>query len=368
MQKFVILALGTALCGTFASAQQTCTATTASVVGSYTYIATELPFASVVVAPPGSTTTTTTTQPYSNTQIGNLISSLNGGAGFGSASVLYFDGAGNVLTASSASSFVGSTVVGTYTVNSDCTINVTLTDVFNTTTAGAGTTATLGKTTLIGLIVDGGTEIILTAPQTTSSTTGNTPLVTGQFASRLSIRLIRTYNYGCTVANLTGSYALIGDGFVEVPSTLGTTTTTGTGTTGTGTTTTTTTTTTQTVQPVNFLGVVTFDGAGNVIPQTVASSSPLGAFQYKGTYTLNANCSGTMTLSSPTSTTTATGTGTTTSTTASPITINFVLTPPITYPTTNAYSATPSGYASRPGLQFNFINSSEAISGFGIAQ
>jgi hypothetical protein len=381
MKKLLTLSGILVLSSTFAAAQQTCTATTSSVIGSYTYIATVFPFASVAVNAPGSTTTTgtTSTQPYSNTQVGNLLSALNGGAAYSSANIIYFDGAGNISTSSSSSTFAGSTVVGTYTVNSDCTISITLMDVFNTTASGAGTVATQGKTSLIGVVVDGGTEIILSEPQSASSTNGNTPLVAGQFTSRATIQLIRTYNYGCTVSNLMGSYALIGNGFVEVPSTVGTTTGTGT---GTGTGTTTTTTTSVTVQPVSFLGVVTFDGNGNVIQETAASGSPLGSFQLKGTYTMNTNCSGTMSLSSissssttGTGTTTTTGTTTSTTTTAgtatgslSSMTVNFVLTPPITYPTTNAYSATPSGYSSRPGIEFTFMSGNESIFGVGIAQ
>jgi hypothetical protein len=101
-----------------------------------------------------------------------------------------------------------------------------------------------------------------------------------------------------------------------------------------------------------------------VIPQTVGSGSPLGSFQYKGTYTVNLNCSGTMTLGPVPATTTTT----TTTTTSPSLTVNFVLTPPITYPTTNAYSATPSGNAARPGIEFNLTSAGETLSGFGIAQ
>src|ERR1700722_16492114 len=345
MKKLLTLSVALSLGATFAAAQQTCTATTASVNGSYTYTATEFPFGTAAVTPPG---TTTNTQPYSSTQIGTLIQALNGGGVFSSANVLYFDGAGHISVAASSASFMGTTVVSSYTVNSDCTINVTLTDVFNTTAVSAGVPATQGTATLIGLVLGGGTELYLSVPQSATSTNGNTPLVAGEFATRLSIELIRTPTYGCTVASLTGSYGLIGSGFLA----LGATTTTGT---ATG--------TSATLQPVSVFGVVTFDGAGNIIPQIVPSGSPLGSFQYKGTYTVNLNCTGTMTLGPPTTTTTTT---TTTSSTA--LTVNFVLTPPITYPTTNAYSASPSGNASRPGIEFTLTSAGETLAGFGIAQ
>jgi hypothetical protein len=345
MRKFLFLSAVLSLSATFAAAQQTCTATTASVIGSYTYIATEFPFSTSVLNPPG-TITTTTSQTYSNSQIGTLLQSVLGGGAFSSANVLYFDGAGHISIAASSSSFTASSVIGTYTVNGDCTIGVTLTDTLNNTTNSAGGANTQATTSMIGFVAGGGAEIYLTEPQSSSSTNGNTPLVTGQFASRLSIELIRTYTYGCSVGSLSGSYGLIGSGFVE---------------TGTPA-------TTQSVQPVTLFAVVTFDGGGHIIQQTVAPGSSLGNFQYTGSYSVNANCAGTMTLTPiGSTTTTGTTTGTTTST-ASPLTVNFVLTPPLTYATTNAYSATPSGYSSRPGIEFTFMSGTETLMGMGIAQ
>ena len=349
MKKLLILSVASALCATFAVGQQTCTATTSSVIGSYTYTATEFPFGTMVVTPPG---TTTGTQPYSNTQVGNLIQALNGGGAFANTNVFYFDGNGNISTASSSSSFAGTTVVGNYTVNSDCTINIKLTDVFNTTSTSVGANATQATASLIGIVLGGGTEIELSVPQSSTSTNGNMPLVPGEFASRLNIQLIRTFSYGCTNASLTGSYGLVGSGFVVVGGSTSSGTATSTG----------------TAQPVSVLGVVTFDGAGNVIPQTVDSGSSLGSFQYKGTYTVNLNCSGSMTLGPVPASTSSTTTTTTTTTTTPSLTVNFVLTPPLTYPTTNAYSASPSGNAARPGIQFNVTSSGETIVGFGIAQ
>jgi len=332
---------------TFAHAQQSCTATTASVIGTYSYTATE--FGTVPLTPPG---TTTNMQGYSNTQIGNFLQSIAGGGAFSSANVFYFDGAGHITIAASTSSFTGSQPVGTYTVNADCTISVTLTDTLNTITSVNGANSTQGSTTLIGLVLGGGAEVYLSEPQSATSTNGNTPLIPGEFASRLTIQLIRTYTYGCTVASLTGSYGLIGSGYVL------------TGTTGTAT----TTTTTANTQPITLMGVVTFDGGGHIIQQTVASGSPLGNFQYTGTYTINPDCAGTMTLAPATSTTTTTTTTGTAAASASTFTVNFVLTPPITYPTTSAYSASPSGNAARPGIEFTFGSSFASLYGFGIAQ
>jgi hypothetical protein len=342
MQQLAVFLVTTAVCGTFAAAQQVgCLATNGSVVGSYTYVATELPLSGVVISPPG-----TTSNQYSNSSIGQLLGNINTGAAFSSAGVLYFDGAGHILVATTASPLAASTQVGTYTVNSDCTITVTLTDVFNTTTSGPGVTnPTFGTSSLIGIVLGGGTELDLSVAQSLTSTNGNMPVMTGEFASRLFIQLIRSFPYGCSVASLTGSYGLVGTGYALLnPTTSGTTTT-------------------GTTQPVIFFASVTFDGNGNVVPQTVTSPSPLGNFQYAGTYTMNLNCTGTLTLSAPPKTST---TGTTTTSTTPLITANFVLIPPVAYVTTGTASLT--GSADRPSLLFTTSNSTEVISGYGRAQ
>ncbi len=345
MHKFLILSLTAALCGSIAAAQQ-CSATMSSVIGSYTYTATELPFGGSVIVPPG---TTSNQQSYSTTPIGELIQSINGGGAFSNAGVLYFDGAGHVSVAASSSPLGQSAIVGTYTINSDCTIDVTLNDVFNTTTSGAGVTVPKqGTTMLVGLVLGGGTEIELSAPQSSTSTNGNMPLITGQFASRLSIQLVRTFAYGCTTASLSGAYGLIGNGFLLLNAS------------GTG---------TGTTQPATIFGRVFFDGAGNITPQTVAAGSPLASFQYAGAYTVNLDCSGTMTLTpsaSSTSTGTGTGTGSGTST-ATSVKVNFVLIPPIAYLTGNT-SSLPSGSAARPGIEFTLSNSTATLAGFGLPQ
>jgi hypothetical protein len=343
MQKLLAISVTAALFGTLAVAQQIgCLATTGSVIGSYTYVATEVPLSGVSIVPPG---TTTNQQIYSNTPIGQLVADINGGAAFSTAGVLYFDGTGHILVATASAPLAASTQVGTYTVNSDCTINVTITDVFNTSTSGPGVTnPTFGSSSLIGLVLSGGSEIDLSVAQSASSTNGNMPVVAGEFASRLSVQLIRSFPYGCSTASLTGSYGLVGTGFVLSNATV-------TGTTATGTT-----------QPVTFFASVTFDGNGNVVVQPVTTPSPLASFQYAGTYTVNLNCSGTLTLTAPPKTTT---TGTTTSTTPL-VTANFVLIPPVAYVTTG--TATLTGSADRPSLLFTAASATQTISGYGRAQ
>jgi hypothetical protein len=350
MHKFLIIALAGALCGTFAAAQQVaCLATTNSVVGSYTYIATQTPLAGVTISPPG-----TTSSLYSNTTIGQLVGDIDTGAPFSSAGTLYFDGAGHILVSTSAAPLSPSVLVGTYTVNSDCTINVTLSDVFNTASVAGSSVPTTSMSNLIGLVLGGGTEIDLSVVQSSTSSNGNMPVVTGQFDSRLAIQLIRSFPYGCSTASLTGSYGLVGTGFAL----MNPTTTTGTGT---------TTTTTGTTQPVTFFASVTFDGNGNVVAQTVSSTSPLGSFNYAGTYTMSLNCSGTLTLTSAKSTTSTTGTTSTSANVSTPLlTANFVLIPPVAYVASG--TAILNGSADRPSLLFTSTSATETISGYGRAQ
>jgi hypothetical protein len=302
----------------------------------------------VGVTPPG---TTTNIQAFSNTPTGQFVSNINGGGSFTMSGVLYFDGAGHVDVSTAAAPLAASTPVGTYTVNSDCTINVTITDIFNTTTSGAGVTnPTFGSANLIGLVLGGGTEIDLSVAQSPTSKNGNTPVVTGEFASRLFVQLIRSFPYGCSTTSLTGSYGLVGMGVAL-------TNTSGTGAAVTG-----------TSQPVTFLASVYFDGNGNVVAQPVASGSPLGSFQYSGTYTLNVNCTGTLTLNTPPATgSSATGTTTTTTTTATPtISASFVVIPPVAYVPNG--TAVLTGSADRPSLLFTSANSTQTISGYGRAQ
>ena len=78
-------------------------------------------------------TGSTTTTGYSSTAIGGLLGGIGAGNQFNLAGVLYFDGAGNI-TASSSTSGTAIVSVGTYNVNPDCSITVTLMDAFGTNT------------------------------------------------------------------------------------------------------------------------------------------------------------------------------------------------------------------------------------------
>src|SRR5450432_1810909 len=150
MLKRLSFFLPVTLFATFATAQTPigCQTSNSSINGAYGFTASEVPLSGVGINPPG-----TNTQAYSNTPIGNLISGVNGTNPFSASGILYFDGQGNI-TASLSSAVGGQIKVGTYTVNSDCTISVTLTDALNTTITGTnGTPPNFATTKLIGLVV-----------------------------------------------------------------------------------------------------------------------------------------------------------------------------------------------------------------------
>ena len=164
------------------SAQQTCQA---SINGFYSYsaIGNGLPGAllptstgttgtgSGTITGTGSTTgTTTTAPPFSNTGVGQLVGGATNTAPFASSGTLYFDNGGNIRASSTSQFGTANTTVGTYVVNSDCTITVTLNDAFGTNKTAA---------TLQGVILGNGSEIDLGVLQNVSTTTSTTGTGTG---------------------------------------------------------------------------------------------------------------------------------------------------------------------------------------------
>src|SRR5665213_466647 len=132
---------------------QFCGLTNASLNGSYGYVASEA--GTVVTSGTGTTGTGTTgtgttgtsttgttgtgttgtaaTDSYSTTDLGQLLGGIAAGNQLALGGVLTFDGAGNV----NATSTPGGTAmhVGTYKVNSDCSVTLSLSDPFGTNTA-----------------------------------------------------------------------------------------------------------------------------------------------------------------------------------------------------------------------------------------
>ena len=145
---------------------QFCGVSNASLTGSYGYVASE----AGTVTTTGTTTTSTGASTYSSTNIGQLLGGIAAGNQFAFSGVLTFDGAGNVTASSSALTGTAVATVGTYNVNPDCTVSVSLTDAF-----GSNTTATK----LAGVILGRGAEMDLTSqaslqPPTTTTGSGTT--------------------------------------------------------------------------------------------------------------------------------------------------------------------------------------------------
>jgi hypothetical protein len=411
---------------------QFCQLTNASLTGSYGYVASEsgtVPTTATgttgttatgttttgttttgttgTTGTPGATTTTT----YSNTGVGNLLGGIAAGDLFAYSGVWVFDGSGDIFATAMPGG--AETPVGTYNVNSDCSVSVSLRDPF-----GTNTTA---MTQFAGIVLGRGSEIELTSASRLQSATGTSTTTTGTgtttnagtttgststttTSTGLTIQLVRVlYNNGCSDSNLSGLY-----GFVLNPipmqntstsntgTTTGSGTTTGTGTTTTGSTGTTTTgtgtTSTTSSEPVTVIGYLDFNGAGQIVSpsglggsstSTTSSSSgsvTFSALQYTGTYSVNADCSGTLTINNSSTASTTSGTGTTTtgttttgtSTTGSTttsgsaatqsITINFVITPP---------SAPVGGLNSSngtPGLVLSYSQGDVSGSGYALSQ
>ena len=288
----------------------------------------------------GTGTTTGTPPPFSSTEVGHLLNGLTNTGPFASFGILFLDSSGNILGSSTTQEGV-TTVVGNYTLNSaDCTITLTLKDAFGTNT---------NSTSLQGIVLRDGSEIdvgvlqnVTTGAICTGSTTGSctgastTTAVNTLYGSNTLVRLVRQQSPSCKTSSLFGTYALTGNG--NRVATLGGPILG-----------------TQTQAPFFTFGLVQFDGNGNIMTQAGASS--LGYLQFAGTYTVNADCTGTMTLSNATVTSTSGSTGTGTTAPATGATVNFVLIQPID-----------SGSSAPPEIAFSQSGSGQTLFGTGIAQ
>ena len=289
----------------------------------------------------GTGTTTGTPPPFSSTELGRLLSGLTNTGPFASFGILFLDSSGNILASSTTQEGV-TTVVGTYTLNSsDCTITLTLKDAFGTNTTSTslqGIVLRDGSEIDVGVLQNFTTGVICNGSATGSCTgTSTTPAVNTLYGSNTLVRLVRQQSPSCRASSLVGTYALTSNGnrvaTLTGGSILGT----------------------QTQAPFFTFGLVQFDGNGNIMPQAGASS--LGYLQFTGTYTVNADCTGTMTLSNATNTSTSgsTGAGTTTPTTGAPV--NFVL-----------IQSVDSGSSAPPEISFSQSGSAQTLFGTGIAQ
>jgi hypothetical protein len=221
------------------------------VVGSFGWLGSRTSdFVPVGVTPPGTFT-------GSSTPIGMLVVGAANKAAFTSVGRLFLDGNGGIF----ASSAVGGiqTPAGTYTVNLDCTVSATLTDVFAT-QGGAGLTPTQASVTFEGAVVAGGNEIDLTQ---TGSSTG-------------TMLTLKKTKQSCTIDSVFSAYGISATGVTSTPG----------ATPGSA----------STATPFTILGRFVSDGAGNLVTDSVAQASPLSNRKVTGTYTVNTDCTGTATL------------------------------------------------------------------------
>jgi hypothetical protein len=313
---------------------QVCEITNTALNGPYGYIASELGTVVTTSPPPG--TTGTAASNYSGANIGQLLAAMAAGNQFGLAGVLIFDGAGNIRATSAP---IGTVVayVGTYNVNADCSISVSLTDVF-------GTNASPGL--LAGIVLGHGAEIdLVSASSLQAQAATGTSHSTG---SGLAIKLVKVlYQNGCLTSSLKGLYAFV---LNPIAATAPVATVTA---------------STNSSQPSSTMGYLDFDGAGNIIPLptmglpgTISTTPSFATLAFTGSYAVNLDCSATMTISNSGTAPTA-GAGTMNTSSGSPsITVNFVITP----------SQGASGFPQSPGLSLSFYTADGAGSGYAVAQ
>jgi hypothetical protein len=249
LQRAVIIMLcGLSIVPTLAA--RTC-GSNGDVVGSFGWLGIRTSdFVPVAVTPPGTTM-------GSSTPVGALIVGAVNTAAFTSVGRLFLDGNGGVFATSAPGGI--QTPAGTYTVNLDCTVSATLTDVFAT-PGGAGLTPTQVSATFEGVMVEGGNEIDLTQ---TGSSAG-------------TIVTLKKTKQSCTIDNLSSAFGISATGVTTTPNaSFGSTPTTA---------------------PFSILGRFVADGAGNLVADAVAQASPLNNRKVTGTYAVNMDCTGTATL------------------------------------------------------------------------
>jgi hypothetical protein len=306
----VLCCLGLALCAKVGSAQ-TCQG---AVNGAYAYSAIGTGYPGALFTPVTGSAST-----FSNTSIGQLLGGIANTGPFALSGTLWFDSSGNIAAAQGSARLM----VGTYALNTDCTISATLTDAFG---------SSKSTTALQGIVLANGSEIDLGVLQNVSN---NSVAAPGAFQSSLLIKLVRPLATYCSVSNLTGSYALIATGTRVASLPIGTGNDI---------------VPAQTEASFFMFGRAQFDGSGNIFAPAGPASS-LGFLQFVGSYTVNTDCTGTLTLGTVS---TVAGTSVTPGATLS---VNFVLTQP-SVPFTGT----------RPVIEFNQSSATQTLFGYGEAQ
>jgi hypothetical protein len=206
----------------------------------------------------GSAATPAATITGSATALGALAAGAANAAAFASVGRLYLDGNGALFA--SADSLSPQLQAGTYTANTDCTIALTITDIFATPGA-AGLTPVQASATFEGVIVQNGSEMDLVQ-------TGNTN------ATLLTLKKTRQFT-GCSTDAFVGTFGLSASG-VSTLTPVGATD--------------------PIISSFNIVGRLVADGSGAFVTDTQGAISPLTARQLKGTYSINTDCTGTGTV------------------------------------------------------------------------
>jgi hypothetical protein len=208
-----------------------------------------VPLATTAVTPVGGSTT----------RLGALAAGAANTAAFSSVGRMFLDGNGFMFASAAAGG--GLAQVGTYLVNSDCTISATITDAFAQPGA-AGLTPVQASVTFEGVVVQSATEINLVQ-------TGN-----GSSGAVLTLRRTRQFN-SCGNDSLTGTFGLSGVGVATAAPAPG-------------------------APPVasafTLSGRINADGNGFLVQDSLGLTSPLTKRQFTGTYLVNSDCTGTATL------------------------------------------------------------------------
>jgi len=235
------------------------------IIGPYAFAGYRNVFVGVPSTAPGTTGTVTTTP------IGQLLNGVTGAGPFSAVGVVLADGQGNFFAQPSGTTGAGfQQLVGTYSANRDCTVTVTFNNVAST-TGGTGSTATTNAVTFEGIELDRGNEIDLVQANATNP------------GAVLTLR--RTFqNGGCTNATLTGTLGLIGQAFLTSTAAPGTGGPVG----GVGSDT--------AVTPEPIIGRLVTTGNGIFGVDALSSNPALPNRQLTGTYTVNPDCTGTMTI------------------------------------------------------------------------
>lgn len=202
---------------------------------------------------------------------GGLVSGATSLEPFSRVGTVFLSGDGAVALNSGLPS-LSSVQVGTYTVNSDCSVTMSLnnTFAFPAVTPGPGTPGAAGRprfasastADFAGIAAFSGDEIDLVQVGTNLGT-------------RLTLR--RTLrSQSCNNGTLTGSYGFLMEATTAAAGTGGA----------------------VTFNPSVLAGVLNADGSGTFLPSNLAVSSTPASQQLTGTYTVNADCTGTARISS----------------------------------------------------------------------